>query len=380
MIYFDNAATTRPYKAVLKNYIDVASKIFGNPSSLHSLGSTANRMLEASRKQIAENLQVKSSEIYFTSGGTESDNWLIKGVAFEKAKYGKHIIVSSIEHPAVKESAEWLKNQGFDIDYAPVDKKGFVDLDKLSNLIREDTILLSVMAVNNEVGSIQPILEISKLIENNPKITFHVDAVQAIGKIPRDKYLTERVDMASFSSHKFHGVRGVGLAYIKEGKKISPLLSGGGQETNLRSTTENIPGIAATAKALRMTLDDQEVKNKYVKAMRDLLYLELEKYEDIILFSGISGFAPNFLTFAIRGIRGEVLVHALEEHDIFISTTSACSSKAGLAAGTLLAMNVNPKEAKWAVRLSLDEENTMADVEQFLVVFKQLHEKFQKVR
>ena len=224
MIYLDNSATTKPYPEALATYTEVASKIWGNPSSLHSLGNQATRLLDASRRQIAELLGKSSQEIFFTSGGTEGDNWVIKGVAFEKARYGKHIIVSAIEHPAVKESALWLTQQGFEVDFASVDKKGFVDVEKLATLIRSDTTLISVMAVNNEIGSVQPIAAISELLADKPTISFHVDAVQAMAKIPTENYLTDRVDFATFSSHKFHGLRGVGFVYIKSGKKISPLL------------------------------------------------------------------------------------------------------------------------------------------------------------
>ena len=259
MIYLDNSATTKPYPEALATYTEVASKIWGNPSSLHSLGSQATRLLDASRKQIAGLLGKSSQEIFFTSGGTEGDNWVIKGVAFEKARYGKHVIVSAIEHPAVKESALWLKEQGFEIDFAPVDNKGFVEVEKLAKLIRPDTTLVSVMAINNEIGSIQPIKAISKLLADRPTVSFHVDAVQAIAKIPTENYLTDRVDFATFSSHKFHGLRGVGFVYIKSGKKICPLLNGGGQESDKRSTTENLAGIAATAKALRLSMENLEI-------------------------------------------------------------------------------------------------------------------------
>lgn len=380
MIYFDNSATTQPYPEVLSTYQEVATKIFGNPSSLHNLGSKATRVLEASRKQIAELLGKEAEEVYFTSGGTESDNWAIKGVAFEKAHYGKHIIVSDIEHPAVKESAKWLTSQGFEVSYAPVDEHGFVELDKLAELIRDDTILLSVMAVNNEIGSIQPIKDISELLAERPTVTFHVDAVQAIGKIPVSDFLTDRVDLASFSGHKFHAVRGVGFLYKKAGKKLAPLLTGGGQERDLRSTTENLAGIAAMAKALRLTLDKAEGANQKISKMRDIIRQELLSYQDITVFSGQENFAPNILTFGIKGIRGEVLVHAFEEHEIYISTTSACSSKTGKPAGTLISMGVPTKVAQTAVRISLDDDNDMSQVEQFLTIFKLVYHKTQKVR
>ena len=380
MIYFDNAATTQTHPEVIKTYTEVATKIWGNPSSLHNLGTQATRILEASRRQIAELLGKESKEIFFTSGGTEGDNWVIKGVAFEKAHLGKHIIVSAIEHPAVKESALWLKTQGFEVDLAPVNTQGFVDVSALETLIRPDTTLVSVMAVNNEIGAIQPIQEISQLLADKPTISFHVDAVQAIGKMPMEQYLTDRVDFASFSGHKFHSVRGVGFVYIKAGKKIAPLLTGGGQESDKRSTTENVAGIAATAKALRLTLDKAADSQKQLAAMKQILVDELSKYQDVTVFSGIENFVPSILTFGIKNIRGEVIVHAFEDHQIYISTTSACSSKAGKPAGTLIAMGVPQKLAQTAVRVSLDDDNDMGQIEQFLTIFKQIYHNTQKVR
>lgn len=380
MIYFDNSATTKPYPEALATYTEVATRIWGNPSSLHNLGSQATRILEASRKQIAELIGKKAEEIYFTSGGTEGDNWILKGVAFEKAPYGKHIIVSDIEHPAIKESAAWLKTQGFEVDYAPVDARGFVKVDALASLLRPDTTLVSVMAVNNEIGSIQPIHEIAALLEDRPTISFHVDAVQALAKVATEVYLPERVDFATFSSHKFHGLRGVGFVYIKEGKKITPLLTGGGQEKEMRSTTENVAGIAATAKALRLAMENQEVFASKTQQMKEVIRKELANYPDVTVFSGEDHFAPHILTFGIKGVRGEVVVHAFEEFDIYISTTSACSSKAGKPAGTLIAMGVDKSIAQTAVRLSLDIENDMSQVEQFLTKFKLIYEQTRKVR
>ena len=380
MIYFDNSATTKPYPEALATYTEVATRIWGNPSSLHNLGSQATRILEASRKQIAELIGKKAEEIYFTSGGTEGDNWVLKGVAFEKAPYGKHIIVSDIEHPAIKESAAWLKTQGFEVDFAPVDARGFVKVDALANLLRQDTTLVSIMAVNNEIGSIQPIHEIAALLEDRPTISFHVDAVQALAKVATEVYLPERVDFATFSSHKFHGLRGVGFVYIKEGKKITPLLTGGGQEKEMRSTTENVAGIAAIAKALRLAMENQEAFASKTQQMKEVIREELANYPDVTIFSGEDHFAPHILTFGIKGVRGEVVVHAFEEFDIYISTTSACSSKAGKPAGTLIAMGVDKSIAQTAVRLSLDLENDMSQVEQFLTKFKLIYEQTRKVR
>ncbi|WP_373773996.1 cysteine desulfurase family protein, partial [Streptococcus ferus] len=306
--------------------------------------------------------------------------WVLKGVAFEKQAYGNHVIVSDIEHPAVKESAKWLVSQGFEIDYAPVNKAGFVDLKALEQLIRPETILVSIMAVNNEIGAIQPIKAISDLLADRPTISFHVDAVQAIGKIPLEDYLTDRVDFATFSGHKFHAPRGVGFIYKKAGKRITPLLTGGGQESDLRSTTENLAAIAAMAKALRLVFDKDAANLSKIAAMKKRLFDELSRYEDVILFSANQDFVPNIVTFGVKGVRGEVLVHAFEEHDIYISTTSACSSKAGKPAGTLISMGIPKSLAETAVRISLDDDNDMEQVQQFLTIFKEIYHKTSKVR
>ena len=236
------------------------------------------------------------------------------------------------------------------------------------------------MAVNNEIGAIEPLHQIAALLADKPTISFHVDAVQAIGKIPLADMLPQRVDFATFSAHKFHGPRGVGFIYMKKGKNLHPLLSGGGQESKKRSTTENIAGIAATAKALRLYVAEAESKQVKLAAMKEVLLTALEAYSDIVIFSQRDGFIPNVVTFGMKGVRGEVLVHGFEAHEIYISTTSACSSKAGLASSTLTAMHVSPRLATSAVRISLDPDNNMAEIEQFLTIFKQLHAKFQKIQ
>ena len=280
----------------------------------------------------------------------------------------------------MKESALWLKKQGFEVDFAPVDNKGFVEVEKLAKLIRPDTTLVSVMAINNEIGSVQPIKAISKLLADRPTVSFHVDAVQAIAKIPTENYLTDRVDFATFSSHKFHGLRGVGFVYIKSGTQICPLLNGGGQESDKRSTTENLAGIAAMAKALRLSIENLGSFTTRTAKMKGIILEELAKYPDVTIFSGTENFAPHILTFGIKGVRGEVVVHAFEEYGIYVSTTSACSSKAGKPAGTLIAMGVEKSLAQTAIRISLDADNDMSQMEQFLTTFKIIYEKTRKVR
>ncbi|MEQ7189236.1 cysteine desulfurase family protein [Enterococcus hirae] len=379
MIYFDNSATTPIFPQSLDAYIKTSQRIIGNPSSLHDLGNQANRLLQQARKQIAELITVTPDEIYFTSGGTEGDNWVLKGTMIEKREYGNHMIISGIEHLAVSETAEQLKSLGVEVSIAPVNNQGFVIVDELKKLIRKDTVLVSIMAVNNEIGSIQPILEISELLKEYPKIHFHVDAVQAIGKVSLSEWLTERVDFATFSAHKFHGPRGIGFIYWKKGRRLAPLLNGGGQEKNQRSGTENVPAIVAMAKALRIALDRKLQKPDHTKHLKEALINALKAYEKVTIFSEGEDYAPHILCFSLKGIRGEVLVHALEEKQIFISTTSACSSRKHLASSTLHAMHVPDDLATSAVRISLDESNSMAEVEQFMIIFKQLYKKFSTI-
>ncbi|PQW02981.1 cysteine desulfurase family protein [Enterococcus faecium] len=379
MIYFDNSATTPIFPQSLDAYVKTSQRIIGNLSSLHDLGNQANRLLQQARKQIADLIHVEPEEIYFTSGGTEGDNWVLKGTMIEKREYGNHMIISGVEHPAVSETAEQLKELGIEVSIAPVDKRGFVRVDELKELIRKETVLVSVMAVNNEVGSIQPIQEISDLLDDFPKIHFHVDAVQAIGKVPFSQWLTERVDFATFSAHKFHGPRGTGFIYWKKGRRLAPLLTGGGQERNQRSGTENVPGIVAMVKALRLSLEIKEQKPEQTQRLKVALINALKTYEKVTIFSEGTDYAPHILCFALKGIRGEVLVHALEEKQIFVSTTSACSSRKHMASSTLHAMHVPNDLATSAVRISLDENNSLAEVEQFMIIFKQLYKKFSAI-
>lgn len=380
MIYFDNSATTKIYPQSLDAFMKTSQRIIGNPSSLHDLGTQATRLLNQARKQIAEILNVASEEILFTSGGTEGDNWILKGTALAKRKFGKHLIISAVEHPAVLESAKQLEELGFEVSIVPVDAYGRVEIDEVESLLRKDTVLVSVMAVNNEIGVLQPIKQIANLLMSYPTVHFHVDAVQAIGKIALEDYLVERVDFATFSAHKFHGPRGVGFIYAKKGKKLEPLITGGGQEFGRRSTTENVAGIVAMAKALRICTEEQAKKRQHMLLIRNYLLESLQTYEKVIIFSKDNQhFAPHILTFGIQGVRGEVLVHAFEEKQIYISTTSACSSKKKTTASTLRAMNIEQKLAETAVRISLDESNTMVEAEQFMIILNHLYEKFSKV-
>jgi len=381
MIYFDNSATTKIAPEALQTMTQVMQTYYGNPSSLHKLGTEASKLLNSARKQVADLLGAQSTEIFFTSGGTESNNWAIKGTAMEKLKYhGNHIIVSSVEHPSVRNTMETLSQNGFEITYLPADKLGKVHVEDVAAAIKETTILVSVMAVNNEIGAIQPIAEIGDLLESYPTIHYHVDGVQSIGTFEKP-LIHDRVDLMSFSAHKFNGPRGIGILYKKQNRVISQLLDGGGQEMGQRSTTENLAGIAATAKALRMALAEaKDVKAKEV-AMQEKLRAFFAEHTDLVQVFSPEDAAPHVLCFALKGVRGEVMVHALEDEDIIVSTTSACSSRAvNNSSSTLGAMKVDPVWAKQAIRLSFGKENTMAEVDRFIEVYTKLMKKFERIQ
>lgn len=378
VIYFDNSATTKPYKEVLDSYIKVATDYFGNPSSLHRVGGQADKLLSQAREQTAKLLQVKPSEIYFTSGGTESNNLAIKGTALMYRNRGNHIITTSVEHPSVSESMEQLRDLGFNITYIPVDEFGRVNVKAIEQAICKETILVSVIHVNNEVGTIQPIEEIGELLKLYPKILFHVDHVQGIGKVPLSLHHSH-IDLCSISGHKFHGLKGTGILYLRDGVKISPLLSGGKQEKNIRSGTENVAGTVAMAKALRLVLEKKNSDLDQLIGLKTILYDELQLIEGLTIHTPKVGSAPHILNLSIQGFKAEVFVHALEERGIFVSTTSACSSKKKSTSSTLLAMGVSEELANSAIRLSLSYENTKEEVRTVVQAFKEVISNLRKV-
>ena len=378
MIYFDNSATTKPYKEVLEAFNKVSAEYFGNPSSLHGLGGMAEKLLLQAREQMAKLLKVQSNEIYFTSGGTESNNIAIKGTALMYRNRGRHIITTKIEHPSIKESMEQLRSLGFQITYIPVDDRGIVSVSEIEKAITDETILVSVMHVNNETGSVQPIKEIGQLLKRYSKVLFHVDHVQGIGKVPLHFYECN-IDLCTISGHKFHGLKGTGALFIRHGVKISPLFSGGGQEWNQRSGTENVAGMVAMAKALRLTLLRQDTGLAELIIIKDFLRKELEKIEGVQIYTPATQSSPHIINFSIRGFKAEVFVHALEERNIFVSTTSACASKTRKASSVLLAMGVPEDEAMSSIRLSLSFENTLDEAKQFIASVKEAVLKLREV-
>ena len=377
MIYFDNSATTKPYPEVIDSFIKVSTDYFGNPSSLHGLGVQSEKLLSAARKQIAELLKVKSSEIYFTSGGTESNNLAIKGVAHAYANRGKHIITTVIEHPSVGDACHSLEEQGYELTYLPVDEDGQISLSDLELALREDTILVSIMHVNNEVGSIQPIAEIGKLLKRHPNTLFHVDHVQGAGKV----HLTikdSNVDLCTISGHKVHGLKGTGILYIREDVRIQSLFHGGNQETKIRSGTENVAGIVALSKALRISMNNQLLYHDNMQQIRDYLYNGLMEMAGVLVNSPLKG-APHILNFSVPGLKSEVLLHALEEDAIYVSTTSACSSKKRTASKTVEAMFHNSTRSESVIRISTTYSNELEEAKKVLVAIQKIVANLEKI-
>ncbi|MFK9091168.1 cysteine desulfurase family protein [Bacillus salipaludis] len=378
MIYFDNSATTKPYKEVLDSFVTVSSDFFGNPSSLHSMGGQAEKLLSQAREQVAKLLKVKPTEIYFTSGGTESNNIAIKGAALLNRNKGRHLITTSVEHASVMSAMEQLEQEGFDITYLPVDENGRVRVEDVEKAIRKDTIFISVMQVNNEVGTVQPIKEIGEMVKKYPKILFHTDTVQGIGKVPLSLQKSN-VDLCSLSAHKFHGLKGTGALFIREGARLAPLFSGGNQERKMRSGTENVAGAVAMAKALRMTMVKSETGIARMKKIQSMLRTALNEIEGIKIHTPIENSAPHIVNFSLSGMKSEVVIHALEQEGVFVSTTSACSSKKKFPSKTLLAMGVPESLAESAIRISLSFENIEEEAKTAIVKIKKTANQFRKV-
>ncbi|KKB37573.1 cysteine desulfurase family protein [Bacillus thermotolerans] len=367
MIYFDNSATTKPYKEALSTYVKVNEQFFGNPSSLHHLGLQAERLLFESRKQMASLLGTEAENIIFTSGGTEANNLAIKGTALANMHRGRHIITQQTEHPSVINACQQLEEHGFRVSYLPVDSHGQVSAEDVAAALTNETILVSIMHVNNETGAIQPIQEIAKLLKNEPQVLFHVDDVQGRGKVPLN---LENIDLCTLSAHKFHGLKGNGVLYKKKGVKLSALLSGGNQESGFRSGTENAGGVAAMAKALRLIEEHRREHGERLRAVQQFLRKELEGRQDVIIHTPREGCAPHILNFSVERLKGEVLVHALEERGCYLSTTSACSSRQKKTSTVLTAMGVPKEIADSSVRLSLSYENTRQEAEAFIQILK----------
>ncbi|MDE6661930.1 MAG: cysteine desulfurase [Lachnospiraceae bacterium] len=363
-VYLDNSATTRCFDEVTQLMTKIMCEDYGNPSSMHHKGVEAEQYLRDSRETLAKILKVNEKEIFFTSGGTESDNIAIIGTAMANHRTGRHLITTQIEHPAVLQPMRYLEEQGFRVTYLPVDKQGRISLEDLQNAICRDTILVSIMHTNNEIGTLEPIVEAGALIKRiNPRTLFHVDAVQGFGKF-RIYPSRMNIDLLSVSAHKIHGPKGVGFLYINSKAKISPIIYGGGQQRGMRSGTENVPGIAGLAKASEIMYANLDRDMDHLYELRDMFIRGVSDLEDIKV-NGCMGTdsASHIVSLSVRGIRSEVLLHALEERGIYVSAGSACSSHKPQPSATLKAIGVDKDLLSSTIRFSFSVLTTKEDIE-----------------
>lgn len=366
-IYMDNAATTAVSPEVLQAMLPYFCDVYGNPSSIHSTGRDARRAVDAARKQVAAAIGAQPSEIYFTAGGSESDNWAIKGTAFAKRAKGNHIITTSIEHHAVLHTCQWLEKQGFEVTYLPVDEVGRVRVEDVEKAITDKTILISIMAANNEIGTLEPIAEIGKLAHSKG-ILFHTDAVQAIGAIPIDVNAMN-IDMLSMSGHKFHGPKGIGVLYIRKGVRPDIFMHGGAQERGQRAGTENLAGIVGIGKAIELATQNLEANAARMSRLRDkLIDGILAEIPDVRLNGPREGRLPNNVNVSIRYIEGEAMLLRLDLAGIAGSSGSACTSGSLDPSHVLLAIGLPHEIAHGSLRLSLGTDTTEADVDEVLRV------------
>ena len=368
-VYLDNSATTRCLESVANIVAKVMCEDYGNPSSMHMKGVQAENYVKMAKMVIAKNLKVNEKEIFFTSGGTESDNWAIIGAAMANHRAGNHLITTCIEHPAVLRTMEYLETQGFQVTYLPVDEFGRIRLQDLENALTPNTILVSIMHTNNEIGSLQPIAEAGNLIKRyNPNILFHIDAVQGYGKF-RIAPKKMGVDMMSVSGHKIHGPKGIGFLYINEKVKIKPISYGGGQQKGMRSGTDNVPGMAGLAKAVEEVYQSLEKDVEHLYAIKEYFINGLMQIPDVTI-NGYTGFdsAPHIVSVSIRGIRSEVMLHALEDRGIYVSAGSACSSHKATTSATLRAIGVEKDLLDSTIRFSFSIFTTREEIDYTLKV------------
>ena len=372
-VYFDNSASTKVSEKAIEIMLKTMRDDYANTSGKHIKGVEAESYVKDAADIIAKTLKVKKGEIIFTSGGTESNNMALIGGAMSRKRYGKHIIISGIEHPAVYRPAEFLTEQGFELSVLPVNSEGQVDLELLKSTIRDDTVLVSVMYVNNEIGAIEPVEEISKIIKaENKDILFHVDAIQAYTKL-RINPKSQGIDMLSASGHKFHGPKGVGFLYIDSNVKINPIIFGGGHQRGMRSGTLNTTGIAGMGVAAKEAYDNFDERINKISDLKYYLMDELEKTEGAILNTGRGeNFAPQVISVSFEDIRAEVLLHALEDRGIYVSSGSACSSNHPGISGTLKAIGVRDDLLDATIRISLSELNNKEEADYFIKNLKEL--------
>lgn len=372
-IYLDNSATTKCFPEVAELMMKIMCEDYGNPSSMHLKGVEGEKYIRWAKEVIAKNLKVSEKEIFFTSGGTESDNLALIGSAMANHRRGKHLITTMIEHPAILQTMKYLESIGFHVTYLPVDEFGQIHLEDLEKAITKETILVSIMHTNNEIGSLQPIAEAGQLIKRmNPNIIFHVDAVQGYGKF---KILPKKmnIDLLSVSGHKIHGPKGIGFLYVNEKVKIQPIIYGGGQQKNLRSGTENVPGIAGLAKAVEMIYANLDADIEKMYCLREYFISLVGKIDDVKI-NGKQGRdnAPHVVSVSVRGIRSEVLLHSLEERGIYVSAGSACASNKHQTSATLKAIGVEKALLDSTIRFSFSIFTTKEEIEYTAYVLKDI--------
>lgn len=387
-VYLDNSATTRPFDEVIEYMSEVMRDTYGNPSSMHRAGVDAEDVIKKAKSIIAKEMKVDEKELFFTSGGTESDNLALIGCALANRRAGEHIITSGIEHPAVTETMKYLEEQGFSVTYLDVDKSGKVDPESLKEAMRDDTILVSIMHVNNEIGSMNDIEALAQTAKSrNPGVIVHTDAVQSFGKV-RIYPKRMKIDLVSVSGHKIHGPKGAGFLYISDKIKIKPIIFGGGQQKGLRSGTENVPGIAGLGLATAMVYDDLDQKTDRMYDLKEYFIGELTKLSDTYI-NGLCGrhegdlraavreSAPHIVSASFAGVRAEVLLHTLEAKDIYVSSGSACSSNKPSKSRTLMAIGLDDKLLDSTIRFSMSQETTREELDRTLEV---LSEELPKLR
>ncbi len=376
MIYLDNSATTKPHKDVLATFMLVNEQYYANPASIHRAGVESNALLTKAREQLANILHTEEKNILFTSGGTESNNAAIFGLAKSSNFRGKHIITTEIEHPSILEAVKRLEEEGYEIDYLKVNKSGVISLEELQQKLRKDTIIVSIMHVNNEIGAVQPIKEAAQIIHRTCQAMFHVDAIQSFGKLPVIFDGDNGPDVISISGHKIQGLKGSGLLAFRKKPQLKAFIVGGGQEFGLRSGTVAVPQAVSLAKAARLAVEGMpENVEKFKKWSADLHHFFEQFGQEVYVLSPKDG-APHILSFSVKGLKGEILINALQKRDIIVSTSSACSSKQTKTSHVVEALNIDSRYKNGVLRLSLGAINTDEDIasfkKQFTIVMKEL--------
>ncbi|MBQ9071625.1 MAG: cysteine desulfurase [Bacilli bacterium] len=375
MIYLDYSATTKTSDEVLDTFVKCSKEFIGNPNSLHELGVKSKNMIDSASKQIANLLNIKETEIIYTSGASESNNLAIKGICEKYKNRGKHIITTPLEHSSIYGPIDYLKLNGYSVDYVKLDSNGQVDLENLKKLIREDTILVSVCAVNSEIGILQPIEEIAKIVKEYPKCFFHSDMTQAIGKISVD---ISNIDLVSFSAHKFYGIKGVGVLVKKEKIELTPLIHGGKSTTIYRSGTPCLPLIVSISKALRLALENINNKEKYVNELNVYLKNKLKEYEMVKINSNDSCI-PHILNISILGVKPETMLHSLESRNVYVSTQSACSDN-NAKSKAVYALTNDERRANSSIRISLSHLTTKEELDDFITSFDKCYKELTCLR